>query len=91
MHMTLTPTERTRLRRPPARGSFETSMNYRSVVVLGKARTVTADCEKVEALRCFTDHIVPDDRVRPEVPERVVIARTLAGVAGRARGEESSD
>jgi nitroimidazol reductase NimA-like FMN-containing flavoprotein (pyridoxamine 5'-phosphate oxidase superfamily) len=135
MHMTLTPTERTRLRRRPTRGSFETeaiyaildegfvchiafavdgqpyaiptgyarsgdqiyihgstasrmlrtlgdgidlcltvtlvdglvlarsafhhSMNYRSVVVLGKARTVTDDGEKVEALRCFTDHIVP--------------------------------
>src|SRR5215210_155430 len=42
-----------------ARSAFHHSMNYRSVVVLGKARPVTDDREKLEALRCFTDHIVP--------------------------------
>jgi nitroimidazol reductase NimA-like FMN-containing flavoprotein (pyridoxamine 5'-phosphate oxidase superfamily) len=42
-----------------ARSAFHHSMNYRSVVVFGKARLVTDDREKIEALRCFTDHIVP--------------------------------
>ena len=41
-----------------ARSVFHHSMNYRSVVVLGKARLVTDAEEKRKALRCFTDHIV---------------------------------
>jgi nitroimidazol reductase NimA-like FMN-containing flavoprotein (pyridoxamine 5'-phosphate oxidase superfamily) len=41
-----------------ARSSFHTSMNYRSVVVLGKARHVTDLDEKREALRCFTNHVI---------------------------------
>lgn len=49
-----------------ARSAFHHSMNYRSVVVLGKARLVTDPAEKMEALRHFTDHIVPGrwDEVR---------------------------
>src|SRR6266446_9109606 len=42
-----------------ARSAFHHSMNYRSVVVLGKARLVTSDDEKRGALRSFTNHIVP--------------------------------
>jgi hypothetical protein len=41
-----------------ARSVFHHSMNYRSVVVLGKARMVTDPEEKRAALRCFTNHIV---------------------------------
>ena len=41
-----------------ARSVFHHSMNYRSVVVLGKARLVTDPEEKRTALRCFTNHIV---------------------------------
>src|ERR1700681_2470995 len=41
-----------------ARSAFHTSMNYRSVVVLGKARQVTELDEKRQALRCFTNHVV---------------------------------
>lgn len=43
-----------------ARSVFHHSMNYRSVVVLGKARLVTDPEEKRAALRCFTNHIVQD-------------------------------
>jgi hypothetical protein len=43
-----------------ARSSFHTSINYRSVVVLGKARLVTDIDEKREALRCFTNHVIAD-------------------------------
>jgi nitroimidazol reductase NimA-like FMN-containing flavoprotein (pyridoxamine 5'-phosphate oxidase superfamily) len=42
-----------------ARSAFHHSMNYRSVVVLGKARLVEDREEKVAALRGFTDHVVP--------------------------------
>ncbi len=42
-----------------ARSVFHHSMNYRSVVVLGTARLVAAREEKLEALRSFTNHIVP--------------------------------
>jgi nitroimidazol reductase NimA-like FMN-containing flavoprotein (pyridoxamine 5'-phosphate oxidase superfamily) len=41
-----------------ARSAFHTSMNYRSVVVLGKARPVTDLEEKREALRLFTNHVI---------------------------------
>lgn len=41
-----------------ARSSFHHSMNYRSVVIFGKARIVEDEDEKMEALRVFTDHIM---------------------------------
>ena len=41
-----------------ARSAFHTSMNYRSVVVLGKARQVIDIEEKREALRLFTNHVI---------------------------------
>jgi nitroimidazol reductase NimA-like FMN-containing flavoprotein (pyridoxamine 5'-phosphate oxidase superfamily) len=42
-----------------ARSAFHHSMNYRSAVVLGRARLVTDREEKLAALRAFTDHVVP--------------------------------
>jgi nitroimidazol reductase NimA-like FMN-containing flavoprotein (pyridoxamine 5'-phosphate oxidase superfamily) len=42
-----------------ARSAFHHSMNYRSVVVLGKARLVADPAEKREALHRFTNHMVP--------------------------------
>jgi hypothetical protein len=42
-----------------ARSAFHHSMNYRSVVILGTARLVEDEEEKLAALRAFTEHIVP--------------------------------
>ena len=42
-----------------ARSVFNHSMNYRSVVALGKATLVDAPEEKLEALRAFTEKIIP--------------------------------
>ncbi|MFN8224880.1 MAG: pyridoxamine 5'-phosphate oxidase family protein [Gaiellales bacterium] len=42
-----------------ARSVFEHSMNYRSVVVLGTATAVTGSEEKNEALRAFTEKLLP--------------------------------
>lgn len=42
-----------------ARSAFHHSMNYRSVVILGKAEVVTVESEKYAALEAFTEHIIP--------------------------------
>ena len=55
-----------------ARSVFNHSMNYRSVVALGKATLVSAPEEKLEALRAFTEKILPqrwDDARQPNEKE----------------------
>ncbi|MEQ1924062.1 MAG: pyridoxamine 5'-phosphate oxidase family protein [Pyrinomonadaceae bacterium] len=49
-----------------ARSAFHHSMNYRSVVVLGRAKLVTDAEEKYDALKALTEHFVPGrwDEVR---------------------------
>ncbi len=42
-----------------ARSIFNHSMNYRSVVILGKATLVDDLAEKLEALRLLSEHILP--------------------------------
>jgi hypothetical protein len=74
-----------------ARSAFHHSMNYRSVVVLGKARLVTDPDEKMEALRCFTNHIVAGrwEEVRQPVPQEMkatsVLALALDEVSAKVR------
>src|SRR3984885_8744435 len=41
-----------------ARSAFHHSMNYRSVVMLGRATLVSDAAEKIKALEAFTEHIV---------------------------------
>ncbi len=43
-----------------ARSAFHHSVNYRSVVVFGKAKLIEDEQEKLEALYAFTEHIVPN-------------------------------
>jgi nitroimidazol reductase NimA-like FMN-containing flavoprotein (pyridoxamine 5'-phosphate oxidase superfamily) len=55
-----------------ARSVFNHSMNYRSVVVLGKATLVDDPQEKLEALRLLSEHILPgrwDDSRQPNERE----------------------
>ena len=49
-----------------ARSAFHHSMNYRSVVVLGKAQLVSGDEERSLALRAIVEHVAPGrwDEVR---------------------------
>lgn len=42
-----------------ARSAFHHSMNYRSVVILGKAELVDDPDEKYKALEAFTEHVIP--------------------------------
>jgi len=74
-----------------ARSAFHHSMNYRSVVVLGKARPVTEREEKLLALRSFTNHILPGrwDEVRQptdqELKSTSVLALPLNEVSAKVR------
>jgi len=55
-----------------ARSVFNHSMNYRSVVALGKATLVDAPAEKLAALHAFTEKILPgrwDDARQPNEKE----------------------
>jgi nitroimidazol reductase NimA-like FMN-containing flavoprotein (pyridoxamine 5'-phosphate oxidase superfamily) len=53
-----------------ARSAFDHSMNYRSVVVLGKALELEAEAEKLAALRAVVEHVSPGrwDEVRQPTP-----------------------
>lgn len=64
-----------------ARSGFHHSMNYRSVVVIGKARLVSEREEKLEALRAFTNHVVPGrwEEVRPPTDQELK-ATTVLGI-----------
>ena len=55
-----------------ARSVFNHSMNYRSVVILGKATLVDDPAEKIAALRVLSEHVVPhrwDDARLPNEKE----------------------
>jgi nitroimidazol reductase NimA-like FMN-containing flavoprotein (pyridoxamine 5'-phosphate oxidase superfamily) len=74
-----------------ARSAFHHSMNYRSVVVFGRASLVEDPDEKMEALRAFTDHVVPGrwDEVRPpdenEMKATSVLRLPLAEASAKVR------
>jgi uncharacterized protein len=74
-----------------ARSAFHTSINYRSVVVLGRARLVTDLIEKGQALRCFTNHVITgrwEQAKTPTVPElkaTSVLALPLDEVSAKVR------
>jgi nitroimidazol reductase NimA-like FMN-containing flavoprotein (pyridoxamine 5'-phosphate oxidase superfamily) len=74
-----------------ARSVFHHSMNYRSVMILGKARLVTEREEKLRALRAFTNHIVPgrwEEARHPneqELKATAVLAVPLEEVSAKVR------
>lgn len=43
-----------------ARSAFHHSLNYRSVVIFGQAKLISDEQQKLEALRLFTEHLVPN-------------------------------
>lgn len=62
-----------------ARSAFESSMHYRSVVVLGKCE-VLEDDEKAAALDVFTDRLLPERRpsLRPMLKKEIAATLILA-------------
>ena len=63
-----------------ARSAFHHSMNYRSVVVFGTAKIIDDENEKLEALRAFTEHIIPHRwaEVRPPTANELKATTVLA-------------
>lgn len=74
-----------------ARSAFHHSINYRSVVVFGKAKIIEDEQEKYEALRALTEHIVPDrwSEIRPPTPLELkattVLSLDLTEASAKAR------
>jgi nitroimidazol reductase NimA-like FMN-containing flavoprotein (pyridoxamine 5'-phosphate oxidase superfamily) len=74
-----------------ARSAFHHSMNYRSVVILGKARVVSGKQEKLEALRVLTEHVLPGrwKEVRPpsenEMNQTLVLALDIDEASAKIR------
>lgn len=74
-----------------ARSAFHHSMNYRSVAIFGKAEVVEEATEKLEALKAFTDHVVPGrwSEVRPpttqELAGTLVLSLPLSEASAKVR------
>lgn len=63
-----------------ARSVYHHSMNYRSVVLFGKATAVTDAAEKMTALKAFTDHVMKGrwDDVRSPSPKELAATTVLS-------------
>ena len=74
-----------------ARSAFHHSMNYRSVMAIGRTKAITDPDEKEAALRALVEHIVPgrSDAVRGgdrrELAATAVLALPLAEVSAKVR------
>jgi nitroimidazol reductase NimA-like FMN-containing flavoprotein (pyridoxamine 5'-phosphate oxidase superfamily) len=60
-----------------ARSSFHHSMNYRSVVVFGRAQVLEDVDEKMEALRALTDHIMLNRWEEARLPTQNELRATM--------------
>jgi hypothetical protein len=80
-----------------ARSVFNHSMNYRSVVALGKATLVDQTEEKIAALRAFTEKILPgrwDDARQPnekELKATSILRLPLSEVSAKMRTGDVQD
>ncbi|HEX6675137.1 MAG TPA: pyridoxamine 5'-phosphate oxidase family protein [Actinomycetes bacterium] len=80
-----------------ARSAFHHSMNYRSVVVLGRTRLVTDLAEKEAVLSALVDHIVPGRSAAVRGPSQrelaatVVLALPLDEVSAKVRTGPAKD
>jgi uncharacterized protein len=74
-----------------ARSGFHHSMNYRSVVIFGRATLVDDEAEKLAALRALTDHMIPGrwDEVRgpneQEMKSTTVLSLPLVEASAKIR------
>ena len=63
-----------------ARSAFHHSINYRSVVIFGKASLVEESDEKSAALFAFSEHVIPGrwNEVREPTPKELTMTSVLA-------------
>jgi nitroimidazol reductase NimA-like FMN-containing flavoprotein (pyridoxamine 5'-phosphate oxidase superfamily) len=80
-----------------ARSVFNHSMNYRSVVALGKAVLIDEPAEKLEALRAFTEKLIPgrwNDARQPnekELKATSILKLPLTEVSAKVRAGDVED
>jgi hypothetical protein len=80
-----------------ARSVYHHSLNYRSVLVLGRAREVRDPAEKLSAMEAVVEHVVPGrwaDARRPtekEVAGTSILALPLDEVSAKVRSGPPSD
>ena len=80
-----------------ARSAFHHSIDYRSVVILGRGRLIGDVAEKTEALRRFTNHLVRnrwEEMRRPtalELKATTVLAISLAESSAKIRRGPPND
>jgi len=80
-----------------ARSVYNHSMNYRSVVVLGRAREVTDRAEKLHAMECVVEHVVPGrwaEARRPnegEIDGTTILVLPLAEASAKIRSGPPKD
>jgi uncharacterized protein len=80
-----------------ARSVYNHSMNYRSVVVLGRAHEVTDRDEKLRAMHCVVEQVVPgrwEDARQPneaEIKGTTILAISLAEASAKVRTGPPTD
>jgi uncharacterized protein len=80
-----------------SRSLFDSSMNYRSVVVFGLAGPVTNADEKLDALRAIVEHVLPGrwEEARPrsasELRSTSILAVPLAEASAKVRSGPPQD
>src|SRR3989475_1590908 len=74
-----------------ARSAFHHSMNYRSVVIFGRAKLIDEPDKKLAALRALTEHMIPgrwNDAREPnerELQLTTVLALELSEASAKVR------
>lgn len=80
-----------------ARSVFNHSMNYRSIVALGNATLIDEPAEKLEALRAFTEKLIPgrwNDARQPnekELKATSILKLLLTEVSAKVRAGDVED
>ena len=80
-----------------ARSAFHHSMNYRSVVILGKAKLISDETEKMKALKAFTEHLIPHrwaeirQPTANELKATIVLSLALSEASAKIRAGNPSD
>lgn len=80
-----------------ARSAFHHSVNYRSVVIFGKAKLISDEAEKSNALRLFTEHLIRNrwTDIRPptsnELKATIVLSLPLDEASAKIRVGDPKD
>jgi nitroimidazol reductase NimA-like FMN-containing flavoprotein (pyridoxamine 5'-phosphate oxidase superfamily) len=80
-----------------ARSAFHHSMNYRSVIIFGTAHLITDAKEKYDALKAFTEHIIPNrwTDIRPpndlELKATTVLSLPIEEASAKIRNGDPVD